>query len=153
MSPAESPALGRLTVRPRSAGRFTIRLWDVTTGKQVRPFDVPVSATLAFASAPDGRELAAALSDGTIMVWETASGKPRLRVSLEHPLLVSSLAYSPDGRVLAGGDEQAIIHLWDTMTGKEIACFEGHQDPVQTLAFAPDGSRLVSGSADTSLLV
>jgi WD40 repeat protein len=41
-----------------------------------------------------------------------------------------------------------IIRLWDTTTWEEVAQLLGHQDYVHSVAFSPDGTRLVSGSGD-----
>ena len=38
--------------------------------------------------------------------------------------------------------------LWDTATGAEIHRFEGHKDRVSSVAFAPDGATLITGSHD-----
>jgi hypothetical protein len=45
------------------------------------------------------------------------------------------------------------VRLWETATWKERARFEGHRGGVVSLAFAPDGRTLASGSADSSALV
>jgi WD40 repeat protein len=44
------------------------------------------------------------------------------------------------------------IHLWDLMQRKVIAVFRGHQGNA-SVAFAPDGTYLVSGGGDSTLLV
>ncbi|MBY0526134.1 MAG: WD40 repeat domain-containing protein [Gemmataceae bacterium] len=150
-SPAVRPTLARL--RPPSPIASTIQLFDVATSKSLRPFDTCASDTLAFACAPDGRTFAVALSDGSVSLWESASGKERLRAAVRKGRTVSALAFSPDSRILVGGDDHAGICLWDTLTGKEIGQRPGHQGMVHVLAFSTDGKRLVSGSADTSLLV
>jgi len=42
-------------------------------------------------------------------------------------------------------------HLTDT--GKELGRLQGHQAPVTSLAFSPNGDYLASGSADTTALL
>ena len=44
------------------------------------------------------------------------------------------------------------IVLWEVATGENIATFWGHSTDVQDLAFSPDGTLLVSGSYDGTLL-
>jgi WD40 repeat protein len=151
--PAETLAIRRFAGRRPASSGFAVRLWDVTTGKQLRPFDPRDGGTTAFASAPDGRTLATAVSDGSLYLWETASGKVRLRAAAGPAGTISALAFTPDSRLLAGGDESANIRFWDTLTGAEVGRLTGHQGKIHTLAFTADGTRLVSGSADTSLLV
>jgi len=58
-------------------------------------------------------------------------------------------AFSPDGK--ADGRWQAwtaLARLWDTESGKELRVLQGHSDRVHSLAFSPDGKRILSGSAD-----
>lgn len=60
---------------------------------------------------------------------------------------LSKVAYSPDGRHIAtcGGGG---AFLWDVETGKRIRAFKGHTETVSSVAFSPDGTRLLTGSFD-----
>ena len=41
------------------------------------------------------------------------------------------------------------IRVWDAETGKEIIPpLEGHSDNIYSVAFSPDGKKIVSGSYD-----
>ena len=45
-----------------------------------------------------------------------------------------------------------MVRLWDTDTGLQVGKqFEGHTDAVYCVAFLPDGKRMVSGSADSTI--
>src|SRR5207302_10262310 len=46
-----------------------------------------------------------------------------------------------------------VSYLWDLVTGQEVGRLQGHQGGVVGLAFSADGTRLVSGSLDTTALV
>jgi WD40 repeat protein len=44
------------------------------------------------------------------------------------------------------------VRLWDATTGRPIGQpLTGHTDAVNSVAFSPDGRRIVSGSADKTL--
>jgi WD40 repeat protein len=40
------------------------------------------------------------------------------------------------------------VRIWDAATGIELEVLRGHQDSVWSAAFSPDGSRIVTASAD-----
>jgi WD40 repeat protein len=41
--------------------------------------------------------------------------------------------------------------LWEVKTGRELMAFEGHTGEVTSVAFAPDGLHVLSGSTDQTL--
>ncbi|MBY0522324.1 MAG: hypothetical protein K2R98_02950 [Gemmataceae bacterium] len=127
-------------------------LFDTATGKLLRKCDDVKSGISAFAYAPDGRTLATANSDGSILLWEAMTGKPRLEVRPTQARAFTVLTFSPDSRVLAGS-VGAEIHLWNSMNGQELGKFTGHHGGVTSLSFTPDGKSLLSGSADTTALL
>ena len=66
----------------------------------------------ALAFAPDGRTLAIAQLDRTILLWDVAAGR-RLCELRGHLDQIWALAFSPDGHRLASGGNDMTVHLWD----------------------------------------
>ena len=100
---------------------------------------------------PDGRDLASVSDDHTIRVWEAKSGQEISRFTYDQGANVA--AFSPDGKTLASGSYDKTLRLWDVSTGTSLRAFEGHKNPVLSVAFSPDGKTLASGSADRTLIL
>ena len=92
--------------------------------------------------------------DGSIQLFDSANGNQKLQIAVPGPG-VWAMAFSPDGKTLAAttGWDQGRIHLYDTATGKETRTISTPPLRRSALTFTPDGSRIITGVADTSVLV
>jgi dipeptidyl aminopeptidase/acylaminoacyl peptidase len=82
---------------------------------------------------------------------ETATGKVIQQSDFENENRLEQITFSPAGNLVAVGGW--VIRVWDVKTGKQIHRFDGHRGLITSLAFSPDGRRLVSTSGDTTALV
>jgi hypothetical protein len=64
------------------------------------------------AFSPDGQRLASACLDGTVKVWDAATGKESLTLK-GHAGSVYSVAFGPDGQRLASASTDGTVKVWD----------------------------------------
>jgi WD40 repeat protein len=123
-----------------------VKVWRLDTPPQ--PFPLRVGARrephLEVRWSPKGRKLATAHQDGTVKIWEAATGRP-LAILRGHTGDVWTAAWSPDGRRLASGGRDATVRVWDAEEGRLLATFAGNDGPVASVSWSPDGQRLACG--------
>jgi WD40 repeat protein len=138
----------------------TLRLWDLdaTEPKEAAVLRSPASPVLALDWSPDGQTLVSSYCDKSVRLWNVA-GRRQLRQFEGHKHQVWSVAFSPDGRQVVTASarlrddcqywtvgEEASLCLWDVASGQEVRRLGGYKEPVRSVAFSPDGRRILSGS-------
>ena len=104
------------------------------------------------AFARDGDWIVSASVDGTVRVWDAASGEER-RCLRGHEGSVTSAAFSRDGDRIVSASDDATLRVWDAASGEELRCLRGHEGWVRSAAFSRDEDRIVSASRDGTLRV
>jgi WD40 repeat protein len=135
----------------------SLRLWDTAAGKEVRKIQQAYGHIQAVAFSPDGAILAAAGQGGTHL-YDAVTGAELRTLDDGQRFTTSNLTFSPDGRLLAIGVAQAQseehkLFVWEVASGSARHEFTRSQGGVLTLAFSPDSRTLVSGGADTTVLL
>ncbi len=102
------------------------------------------------AFSPNGQFLVSGGEDGTVRIWDVATGREIHKLS-RHSGRVWCVAFSPDGkRVASGGERDGKVILWDPATGQAVRTLSVAHQSVRSLAFSPDGNHLATGSGSLS---
>jgi WD40 repeat protein/tRNA A-37 threonylcarbamoyl transferase component Bud32 len=125
----------------------TVKVWNASTGKELRTLEGHGGDVLGVAFSPNGRRLATASQDGTIRIWDAVSGK-ELPTLQGHDGWVNSVAFSPDGKHLASASQDETVKVWDLAGRGKPRTLRGHGGDVWCVAFNPQGHRLASASKD-----
>src|SRR5262249_18378957 len=86
--------------------------------------------------------------DGTIKVWDSATGREEFALPGSNAGEIRSVAFAPDGRTLAAGTRYGLVKIWDLPTRKERLSLPGHEGHVWSVTFTPDGKTLAGGDGD-----
>jgi WD40 repeat protein len=136
-----------------------IHLWNADTGELIKTFGLRAYDTLCLVFSPDGNMLVSGNQNGDndLYLWNAHTGE-LIKTFTGHTDDVNSVVFSPDGNTIvsagAGWDDEKMeyvggeIHLWDAHTGELLKSLTGHTESVNSVAFNPDGNRLVSGGGD-----
>lgn len=133
-------------------------LWrtkDWTAARTLQPAaKEPYKAVQGIAFSTDGARLAVTAKDGTIRIWDVATGivTQTLFGQAEGQAQWINDAVFLDATRLVAVSQDGTVRLWDTSTGQEKAVWHGHTSGVTAIARYPDG-RLLSGSLDQTLKV
>lgn len=137
-----------------------IKLWDVATGRNTATIRGHSHDVTSLAFSPDGKILASASFDKTVILWDAAT-KKEVVVLRGHTEPVTSVAFSGDGKTIASAAGIADakgktyvageIRLWDVKTRRFARTLRGHSSLVNSVAFHPDGRTLASGGYDKAI--
>src|SRR5262249_10785602 len=119
---------------------------DAAGGKVARVLPVHLDAVFALDFSPDGRSLATASLDRSVVVTEVDTGLAS-HTLLGHGDFAVGVAFA-DGKTLASTGWDQTVRLWDLTAGRPYRAWRGHPRPVRAAAFAPHGGGLATGSLD-----
>jgi WD40 repeat protein len=133
-----------------------IVLWDIASGHRSPPFTIGEyydAEPLAFT--PDGRHVLCANTFLDLKLWDVET-KKKVREFGGHQGSVEVITFDRRGTLAAAATTYGFIYVWEVSTGKmlrELRAIDVHQNAIRALAFTPDGLCIVSGSADSNLVI
>mgnify|MGYP001463936543 CR=1 FL=1 len=127
----------------------TLKIWSANNLSLVRT--IPLEAGPATALAIHGDSALTGHADGHITLWDTPTARKRASYR-RNEADVWSLAFAGDSMHFLAATHDWKVTLWDA--SRETAplhVFDGHENAVQALAYAPAGSLVASGGADRTV--
>lgn len=101
------------------ARKNKVEFWDVETASLRTAIKGDIGKINALTSPADCKTLVTASSDGTIRLWDVATGEQLKVITSGHNSQSTHLAFSPNGAMLAAGADTT-VRIWDTRTGTHL---------------------------------
>jgi len=105
------------------SGDYTIKLWDLDSGREVRRFEGHEGTVYALALSADGKRLVSGSLDGTARLWDMDSGN-QVAMFDSQTGPIYAVAFAADGTVLTGGNDRT-IRDWPATGGDGVVLFAG----------------------------
>ncbi len=135
----------------RVAAATALGVWEVdldgdaTRARHAVPLLEGQGGASSVAFSPDGSMIASGGDDGSVMVWDAASGEAIERLT-HHLYPVGAVEWA--GKLIASGDASGMVRLWDTTTWSEYRVFQG-TGSVTALRFDSAITQLTAQGGDT----
>lgn len=98
---------------------------------------------LSIAFSPDKSRLATGSEDGSVKIWDTATGD-FLCDHTEHCNRTRAVMFSPDGRLVASGSDDKTVRIFENATERVVRVLDSHRGYVVEVMFAADNIHLMA---------
>ncbi len=133
---------------------YTVRAWDIATGKEVRRFGEGVfkqRATQVQVS-PDGKLLLTGSADNLVRLWDFNTGALLSELS-GHTDRTVTAAFNADASQIISADWLGNVRMWDTATRKCILNYNTSNSRVEFVRLSPTGDRFAEGDIQGAITI
>ncbi len=147
--PALDPAHGRVTYQEVTG---VVSMWGVPSGDRVWTRNPPSPGTIGVAMSGGSGRLVVKAEDGTLEVWDCASGETRR--SIKTNVHGTRVCLTSDGTFAIIGEEPSALVVYPLDQDERSTALRGG-DPgqVQSLITSPDGRQVAASSIDGRVYV
>ncbi len=125
----------------------TLKLWNAVDAVEIKDFSGHAGAIVGVAFG-SGDQPVSASADKTVRIWNSSNGQ-QVRV-ITDPQPLSAMAITRDSARVAVAGADKTVRVYQLNNGQKLASLEGHTSEVVSVAFSPDGTRVVSTTATSA---
>lgn len=126
----------------------TASMWDARTFERLFDTLPQPAGTWAIAFTSDGQRFLTGSGNGTLQVWDAATGNPIGPAMRGHESSIRRAVFSPDDKRIITASHDRTARVWDVATGRTIGPPLEHSGPVKAIAISPDGKLILTGDGD-----
>lgn len=102
---------GRNVVGRKPMNHYTLKIWDLSNGEEIKELQGHVDAVLKVRFTPNGKYVASASEDNSVRFWDVNSAMQIWKYETDCYFL--SCDISPDGNYLAASSKDETIRIWN----------------------------------------
>lgn len=125
----------------------SLRLWDLTTGREVRRLGLAAVIVTATAISADGRLWLTGGDDRGVRLWDASSGTV-IALLQGHAASVSAVLFGPTARYAVSAASDGEVIVWDLPSGSVIRRAAAGPGRLRSLALSRDGRYLLTAAED-----
>jgi WD40 repeat protein len=140
-----------------------VSLRNVPSGTSVRDFTGHTGSVNGVAISSNGSRILSGDSDARAILWDVASGA-QVQLFVGHDAAINGVAISPSNpNLVATASDDQTARLWNAADGSLVRSLapvfqggvlvSGHSNSVTSVAFSPDGARVLTGSVDRTAIL
>lgn len=141
-----SVAFGHDSSRAAFGKRTSVVVINVETRQQIHELEHPGGNPRALAFSPDDCHILAGCDDGSICLWEVASGELIHQTKLAKE--IRTAGFLPDGRHFFVGCQDKTLRFFKTTSGKESLRIDETSHCTNFAAVSPVGNTIAVGGGD-----
>ncbi|HEU0002536.1 MAG TPA: serine/threonine-protein kinase [Ktedonobacteraceae bacterium] len=135
-----------------ASGRVWLRAVALLAGFRYSVFEGHASEVNTLAWSPDGRYIASAGNDNSVLVWETST-RNVITCFQAHTDSVQMVAWSPDGKHIASASIDHTVRIWDAHSRQVKFVYRNSVSIVHDLSWSPDGRHIALAGSDHTVQI
>eukprot|EP00798_Chlamydomonas_sp_ICE-L_P015241 gene15241-21323_t len=138
-----------------TCGLGFIRIWHLSTCRELLRISVPNLEAHCVAFSSDGKSILSGWGDGKIRAFGPQSGKLLYTINDAHLKAVTSIASTSDSERLVSGGEEGMVRIWRIAKQSQTleASLKDHRGSVNSIKIKKDDTECVSASSDGSCII
>jgi len=134
-------------------GNMGVEAYDTETGKLLKRLEAHNMGPIYVTFSRDSDRLFTCGGDGRTVMWDMHTLK-KLREFRGNALKGATCAdLSPDGRRVVTASQSGWWQLWDANTGTRLLNVEASTQPLSSVVFCADGTRILTAGSDNQVRV